>query len=237
MPPKKWVPFHDPSKRWCICQVGFTLMLPKFLGPFVVNVNMNVTTCGSCLIHNDVHLKTPTIPSKTYLSLCFKGYPSQWKCSQREAKKLACSDLKLVMNHRYWGDLASFMVRFLAQISYLQRIQTYETLFGVGLSSPKPVTTHLVQTRHQWSTPTVRYFCSRLLTGSPSAQKKIQREGVGGVNFDLDLNVPKSPGPHFVDGHIKTLHVPGPKLCQWLSSQIAFRNPFSRGGKLQISLM
>lgn len=85
-PPKKWVPFHDPSKRWCIFQVGFTLTLPKCLGPFVVNVTMNVAICRSCLIHNDVHLETPAIPSKTYLSLCFKGYPSQWKCSQREAK-------------------------------------------------------------------------------------------------------------------------------------------------------
>ena len=166
MPPKKWVPFHDPSKRWCIFQVGFTLMLPKFLGPFVVNV----TTCGSCLIHNDVHLKTPTIPSKTYLSLCFKGYPSQWKCSQREAKNCHVLTWNWSWITGLGGDLASFMVRFLAQISYLQRIQTYETLFGVGLSSPKPVTTYLVQTRHQWSTPTVSFL-------QPISSKKIQRKG------------------------------------------------------------
>lgn len=222
MPPKKWVPFHDPCERWCNFSGRIHPYAAEiFWGPWSWTApwtSPHADLAWSTMMSTSKHRRDPPRPISHFVS---KDIPSQWKCSQREAKNCHVLTWNWSWITGFGGDLASFMVRFLAQLSYLQRIQTYETLFGVGLSSPKPVSTHLVQTRYQWSTPTVSFL-------QPISSKKDPKEGIGGVRTFWCSEITWTSFCRW--SHPKPYMSQVPKCVSGFPLKSQNGNPFSRGG-------
>ena len=69
MPPKKWVPFHDPSKRWCICQVP--LCCRNFWGPLSwtsIWTSPHADLAWSTMMSTSKHPRYPPRPISHFVS-------------------------------------------------------------------------------------------------------------------------------------------------------------------------